>query len=97
MNFVTSEELPEYWLELVERNKLRINILSKYSDFFKLKYFFYCSKFEFFFVIYDKKIVEGILKTIKKYNMKYDKKKHKEEIFLKMESIVSEHLNSIKK
>jgi len=33
VNFVTSEELPEYWLELVERNKLRISVLSNKLKF----------------------------------------------------------------
>ena len=37
------------------------------------------------------------MKTIKNNNLNYDKSKHKEEIFLRMETLVSNHLNSKKK
>lgn len=55
MNFVISEELPEYWLELVERNKLRNNVLSKtYAPlimFYKTSSLFFCI---FIFFVFNK-------------------------------------------
>lgn len=38
-----------------------------------------------------------MLSTIKKNNMKYDKKKHKEKFFLKIEELVSELIASKRK
>ena len=59
VNFVVSDELPDYWIEMVERQKLRGVILNE------------------------------IYKTMKKYDIKFDKEKDKKSVLQSLESLVS--------
>ncbi len=59
VNFVVSDELPDYWIEMVERQKLRGVVLNE------------------------------IYKTMKKYDIKFDKEKDKKSVLQSLESLVS--------
>ena len=61
INFVASDELPDYWIELVERQKLREEILNE------------------------------ILSVLKKKKVKYEKEKHKKELFQALENLISHY------
>lgn len=61
INFVASDELPDYWIELVERQKLREEILNQ------------------------------ILSIMKKHKVKYEKEKHKKELFQALENLISHY------
>ena len=59
VNFVVSDELPDYWIEMVERQKLRGVVLNE------------------------------IYKTMKKYNIQFNKEKDKKAVLQSLESLVS--------
>ena len=61
VNFVVSDELPDYWIEMVERQKLRGVVLNE------------------------------IYKTMKKYNIEFNKEKDKKAILQGLESLVSHY------
>ena len=61
VNFVVSDELPDYWIEMVERQKLRGVVLNE------------------------------IYKTMKKYNIEFNKEKDKKAVLQGLESLVSHY------
>ena len=61
VNFVVSDELPDYWIEMVERQKLRGVVLNE------------------------------IYKTMKKYNIQFNKEKDKKAVLQSLESLVSHY------
>ena len=61
VNFVVSDELPDYWIEMVERQKLRGVVLNE------------------------------IYKTMKKYNIEFNKEKDKKVVLQGLESLVSHY------
>ena len=64
VNFVVSDELPDYWIEMVERQKLRGVVLNE------------------------------IYKTMKKYNIKFNKEKDKKAVLQSLESLVSHYFKN---
>ena len=64
VNFVVSDELPDYWIEMVERQKLRGVVLNE------------------------------IYKTMKKYNIQFNKEKDKKAVLQSLESLVSHYFKN---
>ena len=64
VNFVVSDELPDYWIEMVERQKLRGVVLNE------------------------------IYKTMKKYNIQFNKEKDKKSVLQALESLVSHYFKN---
>ena len=64
VNFVVSDELPDYWIEMVERQKLRGVVLNE------------------------------IYKTMKKYNILFNKDKDKKAVLQALESLVSHYFKN---
>ena len=64
VNFVVSDELPDYWIEMIERQKLRGVVLNE------------------------------IYKTMKKYNIMFNKEKDKKAVLQSLESLVSHYFQN---
>ena len=59
VHFIVSDELPDYWIEMIDRQKLRLKVLKEINE------------------------------TMKKYKIKFDKKRDKKMILQALETLVS--------
>ena len=59
IHFVVSDEMPDYWIEIIEKQKLR------------------------------QKVLDEIIETMRKYKIKFDKKRDKKKVLQALETLVS--------